>query len=463
MSRMERDSMGRVEVPDLAYYGPQTARAIANFPISGHRERQELVQAYAAIKRAAAKANMALGGLDRIKGEAIIAAATEVFEGRFLDQFPVDIFQAGGGTSFNMNLNEVIASRALEMLGRERGDVSYLGPNDHVNMSQSSNDTFPTAAHIAAIWTMGRLAVEVEELIRSLTALSREHEDVAKAGRTHLVDALPVTLGSEFAAYAASLERARVRLGQRRSDLLELPIGGTAVGTGVNAPLNFKQAVIAQLSEDLGLAFLPCLDGQEGLQSRAQLGAASGAMRELAVELLRITNDLRLLASGPGTAIGEIVLPPVQPGSSMMAGKINPSIPEAVAMVCFHVIGLDAAVMMACQAGQLELNVFAPIIGAEVVEMAIILSNGAAVLRTRCVEGIRADEQRCCDLLRHDAILTTLLVPRIGHLRTAEVEREVAVSGDAIEEVVARMGIMSLEDARIFFDPLKAARRFGLS
>ncbi|UCG43881.1 MAG: aspartate ammonia-lyase, partial [candidate division WOR-3 bacterium] len=330
MSRVEQDSLGTKELPDKVYYGIQTARAVENFPVSGLKESPELIHAYAAVKKAAALANMELKLLKEELGNAIVAAAGEVMSGSLDDQFVVDVFQAGAGTSFNMNVNEVIANRALEMLARPKGDYGFLSPNDHVNMGQSSNDTFPTACHVAVISAGGTLVAELAKLAESLRVKGRQFESVAKSGRTHLTDAMPVTLGTEVKAWASAVERAAERIGQRREDLRELPIGGTGVGTGTNAHPDFRKKVLARLSELCGEEYRPAKDSYEALQSRAQLAAFSGALRELAQELIRIANDIRLLSSGPSSGIGEIKLQAVQPGSSAMPGKVNPVLAECL-------------------------------------------------------------------------------------------------------------------------------------
>jgi len=324
MARKEVDSLGELELPDEVYYGIQTARALINFPVSGIHEPKELIEAYILIKKAAAHSNLELGVLEKERGQAIIIAADEALAGKFDDQFVVDVFQAGAGTSFNMNTNEVLANRALEILGWSKGYYTYLSPNDHVNMAQSSNDTFPTAAHIAVLLVKDELINSITELAEAFNERGDEFENVAKSGRTHLMDAMPVTLGAEFTAYGSALNRAAARLSQRANELLELPIGGTATGTGANAHPDFRKTVIKHLSELTGFDFKPARDSFEALQSRAQLAAFSSALKELALELIRIANDLRLLGSGPTTGLAEISLPAVQPGSSIMPGKVNP-------------------------------------------------------------------------------------------------------------------------------------------
>ena len=322
--RQEKDSLGIMDVPDEAYYGIQTLRAVENFPVTGRREPPELVRAYALVKQAAALANMELGVLDRPRGETIVAAAAEVASGGLADQFPVDIFQAGAGTSFNMNMNEVLANRALEILGRRRGEYEFLGPNDHVNLSQSSNDTFPTASHLAVIGEADRLSARLRELGLALGRKGEEFRSLAKTGRTHLMDALPVTLGDEFLAYAAAIGRASARVRERREALLEVAIGGTATGTGANSPEGFRDAVVHHLSLLTGLNLFPARDSLEALQSRSQLVSLSGALRELALELIRIANDLRLMGSGPTSGLDENRPPGRAAGFLHHAGEGQP-------------------------------------------------------------------------------------------------------------------------------------------
>jgi len=458
MPRTEHDSLGTKELPDKVYYGIQTARAVENFPVSGLRESPELIHAYAAIKKAAAQANMELKLLREEPGNAIVAAAEEVMSGSLDDQFVVDVFQAGAGTSFNMNVNEVIANRALEKLARPRGDYGFLSPNDHVNMGQSSNDTFPTACHIAVISAGGTLVAELAGLAESLRVKGRQFVGVAKSGRTHLTDAVPVTLGAEIKAWASAVERAAERIGQRRDDLMELPIGGTAVGTGTNAHPDFRKTVLARLSEACGGECRPAKDSYEALQSRAQLAAFSSSLKELAQELVRIANDIRLLSSGPTTGIAELRLPTVQPGSSAMPGKVNPVMAECLNMVCFQVIGNDAAVSLAAQAGQFELNVMTPVMVHNILSSISMLNRFLPVFREKCVDGIEADEVRCRKLLDRNPAMATLLVPRIGYLKAAELAKRAMEKGVSVKQLAVEDGILSEEEAAELLDPEKAAR-----
>jgi aspartate ammonia-lyase len=451
MPRTERDPLGPVELPDSACYGIQTQRAVDNFPVSGQKPDPGLVRAYATIKKAAALVNVELGVLDHERGSAIVKACDDVIAGGLSDQFLVDPFQAGAGTSLNMNLNEVVANRALDLLGRKRGDYGSLGPNDHVNMAQSSNDTFPTACHLAAAWAAQALEAELGRLADSLKKKAVELAGVTKLGRTHLMDALPVTLGDEFGGYASAVGRAGRRIAQRREDLLEVAIGGTAVGTGVNAHPRFRELVVVRLAELTGLALRSARDSFEALQSRAQLAAFSGALKELALELARIANDLRLLGSGPVGGLAEISLPAVQPGSSIMPGKVNPSLAECLDMVCFQVVGNDAATSLAAQAGQLELNVFAPVMVHNILASLRLLGGILPVFRTRCVDGIAADGQHSREYLRLNPSLATLLVPRIGYLRAAELAKEAVAARRPVPDLAVEKGLVTAAEADVIF------------
>jgi aspartate ammonia-lyase len=370
----------------------------------------------------------------------------------------VDVFQAGAGTSFNMNVNEVLANRALELLGRPKGDYEYLSPNDHVNKAQSTNDTFPTASHMAVIKASGELLSVLDDLAAALAMKGREFASVPKSGRTHLTDAMPVTLGAEFAAYFAAIERSAERLAQRRDDLQELAIGGTATGTGATAHREYRERIIGKLSELCGEQFLPARDSFEALQSRSQLAAFSGALREVALELIRVANDLRLLGSGPTTGLAEIRLPAVQPGSSIMPGKVNPVMAECLDMVAFQVVGNDTAVAMAAQAGQLDLNVMTPVMVHNILTSIALLVSYLPVFQTRCVEGIEADEERCRAHLERNPSLATLLSPKIGYLAAAELAKEALAKGVSVSELAVARGVLTAEEAAVLFDLDKAAR-----
>ena len=455
MTRKEFDSLGGMELPDDAYYGVQTQRALINFPVSGIREPPEFVRVYVMIKKAAALINMRLGELDSKRGDAIIFAADEVLDGKYLDQFVVDVHQAGAGTSFNMNVNEVLANIALERLGHRKGDYAFLHPNDHVNMAQSTNDTFPTATHLAIVDRSDLLSMALRELAEAFESKAMEFGKTYKSGRTHLMDALPVTLGEEFHAYASAVRRAELRLRERRDELLELAIGGTAVGTGANAKPLYRTAIIELLSEMTGLKLMPAQDSFEVTQSRSQIVAYSSALKGLAVELIRVCNDLRLLNSGPTTGLSEIVLPAVQPGSSIMPGKVNPVMAECLDMICFQIIGNDTAVMLAGQAGQLELNVMEPLMTYNVLSSISMLNNFLPVFVSRCVKGIMANEDRCRHYLDRNPILATLLDHKIGYMEAAKLAEESIRTGEPIPKLAVRKGLISEEEARTIFDITK--------
>ena len=451
-TREERDPLGVRDVPADAYYGIQTLRAVENFPVSGRRERPELIAAYTLIKKAAAQANMTLGILDRQKGEAIIAAADEVLAGTFADQFPVDIFQAGAGTSFNMNVNEVLANRALELLGRERGDYAFLSPNDHVNLSQSTNDTFPAAAHIAICQDALRLDSVLGDLAAALHRKGDEFAGIPKTGRTHLMDAIPIMLGDEFYAYSAAVTRSADRIRQRRNDLLEIAIGGTATGTGANAHPGYRKLVIGNLRDLTSLDLVPARNSFEALQSRALIAAFSGALKEFSLELIRIANDLRLMNSGPGAGLDEIQLPPVQPGSSIMPGKVNPVMAECADMIAFQVIGNDTAVMMAVQAGQFELNVMAPVMVHNILESISLFTHYLPVFTVHCIDGIQANRNRLREHVGSNPILATLLTGRIGYLKAAELAHESMQKHRTIHDLAVEKGILPRQEADEIFD-----------
>lgn len=450
--RREKDSVGEKEIPDEAYYGIQTLRAVENFPVSGRRERPELIKAYVLVKKAAAIINMELGTLNNVQGEAIVKASDEIIGGNFADQFPLDIFQAGAGTSFNMNVNEVIANRALEILGKKRGEYEYLSPNDHVNQSQSSNDTFPTASHIAIIFEADVLDIVLSNLASAFEQKGEEISSIPKSGRTHLMDAVPVTIGDEFIAYSSAIKRAAERIRERRNDLLEVAIGGTATGTGVNSPPFYREKIIEKLTELTSLELIPACDSFEALQSRSQMAAFSGALRELALELIRIANDLRLMGSGPTSGLNELVLPPVQPGSSIMPGKVNPVMAECLNMVSFQIIGNDTAVSLAVQAGQLDLNVMTPVMTSNILESIFMLNNYLPVFQSSCIEGILINKEQLRVVAGMNPILATLLAPKIGYLKAAELAKEAMKTKQSIRDLAVINGILSKEEADELFD-----------
>jgi aspartate ammonia-lyase len=440
--RTERDPLGELDVPSGAYYGVQTARAVGNFPISGLRAPADLVTATVLVKKAAARANRDLGRLDPAIADAIVAAADEVLGGQFRDQFVVDVYQAGAGTSHNMNTNEVLANRAEELLGGTRGRYDRVHPNDHVNMGQSTNDVYPTSVRLALLLGHRPLLHAARALVESFAARADAFRDVLKTGRTHLQDAVPITFGQEFSGYASCLRRGADDVGAAGEQLQELNIGATAVGTGLNAGDDYRAAVVAHLERDTGFAVRPAENLFRVTQSMGDVLAYSGAMRRLAVELGKIASDLRLLAMGPRAGLSEVVLPAVQPGSSIMPGKVNPSIPEMVNQVCFQVMGCDQTIALACEAGQLELNVMMPVIAWNALHASTILRNAMEVLRTRCVDGLVADAARARELLDRSTATATALSPYIGYAVTAAIAKEAVASGRTIRELVLARGLL---------------------
>jgi len=449
-TRIEKDTLGEMEVPAEVYYGAQTARAVHNFPISGLKPHPAFVWAVVIIKKCAAKANMATGRLSMEIGDAIVAAADEVLSGSFADQFVVDPFQAGAGTSHNMNVNEVLANRALELLGREKGDFAALHPNDHVNMAQSTNDLIPTAIRLAALEMLDPLLEALEVLEHALAAKASEFDHILKSGRTHLQDAVPIRLGQEFGAYSAAIRKNREGLESCIPALLELGIGGTAVGTGLNAEPVYIKAIMEELSVATGFPVTPSADLFEAMQNMDPFLALSSALRRTAVNLGRIANDLRLLSSGPRTGLDEIRLPAVQPGSSIMPGKINPSMAEMTNMVCFQIMGCDQAIMLAAQAGQLELNVMMPLIAYNLTFSLGLFKNCVQKFTESCIINIVANEERCRRYLEDSLGLVTVLAPSIGYNAAAEVAKESVATGRSIREIVLSRGLMpeaELEEA----------------
>ena len=433
--RIEHDSMGEVLVPEDALWGANTQRAVENFPVSGERLPRELIGALASIKGAAAAVNGRLGVLEPDMAEAIHDAAAEVARGDYDDQFPIDVYQTGSGTSSNMNANEVIATLATRRLGRP------VHPNDHVNASQSSNDVFPSAIHIAAARLIKQsLLLALDRLAAALGAKASEFADVVKSGRTHLMDATPVTLGQEFGGYAAAVRHGAERIAETLPDIGELPLGGTAVGTGLNAPRGFAAAVIARLAEDMSLPLTEARDHFEAAGARDALVAASGVLRSIAVSEYKICNDLRLMNSGPLTGLAEIRVPDLQPGSSIMPGKVNPVICEAVCQVCAQVIGNDATVAFGGAAGNFELNVMMPVIGQNLLDSIRLLSSASRLLADRCVDGIVADVERMRRFAESSPSIVTALNRFLGYEAAAAVAHEALATGKTIREVVISRG-----------------------
>jgi fumarate hydratase class II len=448
--------LGQVEVPADALYGAQTMRAVRNFPISGLKPYRAFVWGMAVVKQAAAMVHLELGLLDRELGEAIVQAAQEVVGGRWDDQFVVDPFQAGAGTSHNMNANEVIANWANQILGYQLDDLDKpVHPNDHVNMAQSTNDTIPTAIRLGCLWRLEELTGEVCRLVAELRNKAVQFDDVIKSGRTHLQDAVPVRLGQEFGGYARAVERDVERIERAAEGLRRLGIGGTATGTGLNAHPQYHALMVERLSELTGLVLYESDDLVESMQSLADAVDFSASLRTLAVTLNRIANDFRLLSSGPATGFDEIRLPAVQPGSSIMPGKVNPVMAEMLNMACFHVMGNDLTVMLAGQAGQLELNVMMPILAHNLFEMMQVLIGAVRAFTDRCVVGVTANRQKAEGWLARNAILVTALNPVIGYSKGAEVAKEAMTTNRTIKEVVVERGYLSAEEADRILDARK--------
>lgn len=452
-TRTEKDSLGEMQVPANALYGAQTQRAVINFPVSGMRPYPAFVWSMATIKRAAAEVNRDLGLLDAKLADAIIQAAQEVIDGKLQNEFVVDPFQAGAGTSHNMNTNEVISNRANQILGFELNDPNKpVNPNDHVNMAQSTNDTIPAAIRVGAMWRIDELLGVLDGLATALDGKAQEFDEIVKSGRTHLQDAVPVRLGQEFGAYALAVRNDRERIATAAERMRRLGIGGTATGSGLNAHPEYHQRMVEKLSELTGQPFRSSGNLFESMQSMADPADFSASMRTLCITLVRIANDLRMLSSGPTTGLDEIRLPAVQPGSSIMPGKVNPVLAEMLNMACFHVQGCDHCVALAAQAGQLELNVMMPIIAHNLFEMMHVLIGAVGAFTDRCVVGITANAEKAHGWLARNPILVTALNSRIGYLNGAAVAKESLATGKTIKEVVVEKGLLQAEEVDELLD-----------
>jgi aspartate ammonia-lyase len=455
-TRIEKDSLGELEVPEDAYYGIQSLRASQNFPISGLKNPLSMVRAMAHVKRAAVSVYRGLGQLEEKKADAIEKACLEILEGKWEDQFIVDVFQMGAGTSFHMNANEVIANRAEELLGGIKGEYALVHPNDHVNLGQSTNDVFPTAMRLAVLALLKQdLYPALMEMEKTLDTKGGEFDGVIKSGRTHLQDASPIRLGQEFRAYGKVLSQARLFLRSAENSLYPLGIGGSAVGTGLNTMPEYSSLMAERLSEQTGFPLVPANDLREAMQSMRPMTEVSAALRNLALELNRIANDLRLLSSGPETGLAEIALPAVAPGSSMMPGKVNPSMLEMLNMVCYQVIGCDLVVCGAAQAGQLELNVMMPVIIFNLDFMISILANALDAVNSRCIQGIVANSERCREFAVRSLGIVTALSPHIGYLRSADVADQLRKEGGNLIEVLEAKGFLDKERITSILDPWK--------
>jgi fumarate hydratase class II len=451
--RTEKDSMGEVKVPQDAYYGAQTQRAIDNFPISQRRFPREFIRAIGLIKQAAAHVNRELGLLEERVTEPIIRAAQEVVDGKFDADFAIDIYQTGSGTSTNMNANEVIANRAVEHIGGTRGSRT-IHPNDHVNMCQSSNDVIPAAIHVAALERLDKhLLPAFRDLHKALATKAREFDDVMKIGRTHLMDATPIRLGQEFSGYARQVELGIRRLESARASLAELALGGTAVGTGLNAHPEFAKRVIATLSEMTGIEFREAENHFEAQGAQDALVEASGALKTVAVSLMKIANDLRWLGSGPRCGIGELLLPELQPGSSIMPGKVNPVIPESVLQVGAQVLGNDTVITLGAQWGVLDLNTMLPVMASNLLESIQILGTAASNFAERCIMGIEANRQRCTELIEQSQAMCTALAPEIGYDAAAQIAKESFASGKTVRQIAQERQVLPQERLNELLDP----------
>lgn len=443
-----------MNVPLTAYYGVQTARARENFPISGQTSLPVFTLAMVFIKKAAAMVNIGLGCLDEKIGNMIIQACDRIVNGEFRDQFLVDVYQAGAGTSHHMNVNEVIANVAIEMLGGVKGDYSVVHPNDHVNYGQSTNDVYPTAMRIAALQLSERLVKNLDDLSATFTKKAQSFDSIVKSGRTHLQDAVPIRVGQEFSGYADSLAKATRGVEKAGESLKELGIGGSAAGTGINTHPEYAFRIVEVLKKIVGLDIRRAKNRFEAMQSNAPCVELSGALRTLAVELIRIANDLRLMYSGPNTGLAEIELPAVQPGSSIMPGKVNPVIPEMMNMVCFSIMGNDLSIAMAAQAGQFELNVMMPLIQYKLLDSLSILSNATKIFHEKCIKGLSVNEKRCQDYALRSLGIVTVLNPVIGYAKASEVVKESMRTGKSPREIILERKILSVEEVNEVLSPM---------
>jgi aspartate ammonia-lyase len=457
-TRIEKDSLGTRPVPMAAYYGIETVRAVENFPISGLRFHSDFIWALALIKKACALSNRSLGRLDRPRAGAIVKACDEVIAGTHNREFVTDALQSGAGVSIHMNANEVITNRALEILGRKKGDHAFLHSHDHVNMGQSTNDVIPTALRLAALKLSGEFCAASLALEKSLMKKAREFQKIVKAGRTHLQDAAPITLGQEFSGWAVQLQKGRERLGLLTRGLLELGIGGSAVGTGLNTSRRYTKAVVGNLKKLTGFPVKSARNLFAVMQNDADFAAVSGALRDYALSMIQIANDLRLLSSGPNTGFGEIRLPALQPGSSIMPGKVNPVIPEVTAQVGFQVIGNDTAIAFAAASGECELNVMRPVIVHNLLQSFEILKNTLKILRTRCVDGIQADRERCRYHAENSFGIAAALNPYIGYSKAAECVKGALRTKQTLSQVVISKGFMTQKQLQKILSPENLTR-----
>jgi aspartate ammonia-lyase len=444
--RIDKDSLGEFKVPSDAYYGPFTARANSQYKVTGLRPHINLIKAYIMIKKSAALANKDLETLDPVKADAIVKSCDEILSGKLIDQFVVEPINSGAGTAFNMNANEVIANRAIEILGGKKGEYEIVSPNDHVNMSQSSNDTFPTAMHVSILLNLSETITVLDKLIRSLRKKEDDFQNVIKIGRTHLMDALPVTLGTEFGEYAFSLKKAKENISHNMENLRYVALGGTAVGSGANSPNMYKERAISYLSDISGLKLRPSENLYYALQSKFDVANCSSAIRNIALEMIKMSNDIRLMASGPVSGLAEILIPAVHAGSSIMPGKVNPSLAECLNMICFIIVGNDVSVAMAAQAGQFELNVMMPGMLKCILDSTDMLNNFLPIFTSNLIDGLKENREKIESYIDKSPVLVTLLNPYIGYLKAAEIYKESLNTNKSVRELVLDKKLMTKED-----------------
>lgn len=449
--RLDEDSLGKIKIPSDAYYGAFTGRAIQQYHVTGTRAHANLIKSFVMIKRSAAIANMKTKAIDVKRGKAIVTACDKILAGKYIDQFVIEMINSGAGTAFNMNTNEVIANVALEILHKKKGQYQHLHPNDHVNMSQSSNDTYPTAMHVAILINLKDTIPAIDKLIKSLTKKSKEFSSFKKIGRTHLMDALPVSLGSEFAAYTTSITKARNEIISSQKELQNVALGGTAVGTGANTPKGYRKIAISELANISKLPLLPEKDMQYALQSKFAVANLSGALRNLALEIGKLSNDIRLMASGPIAGLAELGIPAVHAGSSIMPGKVNPSLAECMNMICFNIIGNDTAVSFAAQSGQFELNVMMPGMLKCMLESTDMLKNFLPIFSANLIDGLTANKEKLRSNIENSPVIVTLLTPKIGYLKSAELFKESLKTGKTIRELVTSKKLMSNKEIDALF------------
>lgn len=453
--RIEKDFLGSMEIPKEVYYGIQTMRAVENFPITGHKVDKELIRAFAIVKKSAAQANAETGHLDQTIANAIIQAADEIIEGKWHDQFVVDPIQGGAGTSLNMNANEVIANRALEILGHEKGNYKVISPNSHVNMAQSTNDAFPTAIHVSTVHLLIELLKVMEYMVSTFEAKAKEFDHIIKMGRTHLQDAVPIRLGQEFRAYAKVLRRDMKRIAQTKEDLYEINLGATAIGTCLNADAAYIKSAVEYVEENTGLPFKQCEDHVDGTQNTDIYTEVSGALKICMLNMSKICNDLRLMASGPKTGFAEIILPERQPGSSIMPGKVNPVMLEVVNQIAFQVAGNDTTIGMASEAGQFELNVMEPVLVFNLLQSIRIMSNGFTAFTNYCLKDIKANEKVLRDNVERSIGVITAIAPHVGYEMASKLAREALETGESVRALCLKYELFTQEQIDVILDPFR--------